>query len=40
MLMAENTRSQFVWKTFMKNKEMRKAMDKAGFRDDLEASKR
>jgi hypothetical protein len=32
MLMAENSRSGFVWATFMKNKEMQNAMDKAGFK--------
>jgi hypothetical protein len=32
MLMAENARSGFVWKTFMKNKEMQRAMEKAGFK--------
>jgi hypothetical protein len=32
MLMAENARSGFVWSTFMKNKEMQQAMDKAGFK--------
>ena len=31
MLMAENARSQFVWKTFMKNEEMRRGMERAGF---------
>jgi hypothetical protein len=32
MLMAENKRTGFVWETFMKNKEARTAMEKAGFR--------
>jgi hypothetical protein len=32
MLMAENARSQFVWKTFMKNEEMQRAMERAGFK--------
>lgn len=32
MLMAENKRTGFVWKTFMKNKEAQMAMDKVGFR--------
>ena len=32
MLMAENARSQFVWNTFMRNPEVRIAMDRAGFR--------
>jgi hypothetical protein len=31
MVMAENQRSGFVWKTFMKNKEAQQAMAKAGF---------
>jgi hypothetical protein len=31
MLMAENQRSGFVWKTFMKNKEAQQGMAKAGF---------
>lgn len=31
MVMAENARSGFVWKTFMKNPEVRKAMKFAGF---------
>jgi hypothetical protein len=31
MVMAENARSQFVWNTFMKNEEMRRGMDRAGF---------
>jgi hypothetical protein len=32
MLMAENARTQFVWRTFMKNPEARRAMERAGFR--------
>jgi hypothetical protein len=32
MLMAENARSELVWNTFMKNAEVRAAMDLAGFR--------
>ena len=32
MLMAENARSGFVWNTFMKNKDARRAMEKAGFK--------
>jgi hypothetical protein len=32
MLMAENQRTGFVWKTFMRNKEVQSAMEKAGFR--------
>jgi hypothetical protein len=31
MLMAENARSGFVWKTFMKNPEARRGMKRAGF---------
>ena len=31
MLMAENTRTGFVWKTFMKSPNARLAMDRAGF---------
>lgn len=34
MLMAENARSGFVWNTFMKNKEMGHAMEKAGFQTE------
>jgi hypothetical protein len=32
MLMAENTRTSFVWETFMKNAEAKRGMDRAGFR--------
>jgi hypothetical protein len=32
MLMAENTRTGFVWETFMKSPEARRGMDRAGFR--------
>ncbi len=32
MLMAENARSEFVWKTFMKNKDAQRGMEKAGFK--------
>ena len=32
MLMTENVRSGFVWNTFMKNGEMQRAMEKAGFK--------
>ncbi len=32
MVMAENARSEFVWRTFIRNPEMQAAMDKAGFR--------
>jgi hypothetical protein len=45
MLMAENTRTGFVWETFMKSPEARRGMDRAGFRsyyqpriDDLKGS--
>jgi len=31
MLMAENERTGFVWKTFMRNKEAQRGMDRAGF---------
>jgi hypothetical protein len=31
MLMAENHRTRFVWRTFMKNKEARRGMARAGF---------
>jgi hypothetical protein len=31
MLMAENTRSWFVWETFMKNPEAKRGMERAGF---------
>jgi hypothetical protein len=37
MLMAENQRSGFVWKTFMKNKEAQAAMAKVGFRSTAAA---
>ncbi len=33
MLMIENQRTEFVWKTFMKNSESVTAMDRAGFRE-------
>ena len=32
MLMAENARTQFVWNTFMRNREVTTAMDAVGFR--------
>ena len=32
LLMAENARTGFVWKTFMKNPEARRSMEKVGFR--------
>ena len=45
MLMAENTRTGFVWETFMKSPEARRGMNRAGFRsyyqpriDDLKGS--
>ncbi len=31
MLMTENARSEFVWETFMRNPEVKTALDKAGF---------
>jgi hypothetical protein len=31
LLMAENLRSGFVWRTFMKNEELRRAMARVGF---------
>ena len=31
LLMAENLRTGFVWKTFMNNPEARRGMDRAGF---------
>jgi hypothetical protein len=34
MLMAENLRTAFVWNTFMKSREVRRALERAGFRDD------
>ena len=33
LLMAENVRTGFVWKTFMKNPEARRGMQRAGFAD-------
>jgi hypothetical protein len=33
MLMAENVRTGLVWETFMKNKEMKAAMERVGFKD-------
>ncbi len=38
MLMAENQRTGFVWGTFMKNKEAQSAMEKVGFRTEVEKS--
>jgi hypothetical protein len=38
MLMAENQRTGFVWKTFMKNKDAQRGMERAGFR--AESSKK
>jgi hypothetical protein len=32
MLMAENARTGFVWKTFMKNQEAQRGMERAGFK--------
>jgi hypothetical protein len=34
MLMAENVRSGFVWKVFMKNAEAQRGMDRAGFKKE------
>jgi len=34
MLMAENQRTGFVWKTFMKNKDAQRGMERAGFRNE------
>jgi hypothetical protein len=31
MLMAENLRSGFVWKTFMKSREAQRGLERAGF---------
>jgi hypothetical protein len=31
MLMAENLRTGHVWQTFMKNPEVQRALDRAGF---------
>jgi len=31
LLMAENLRSGFIWNAFMKNEEVQKGMDQAGF---------
>ena len=33
LLMAENLRTGFVWKTFMKNPEVRRALERAGFQE-------
>ena len=33
MLMAENVRTGFVWKTFMKNQEAQRGMQRAGFQN-------
>lgn len=38
MLMAENARTGFVWETFMKNREARRGMDRAGFQPDQPSS--
>lgn len=32
MLMAENARTEFVWKTFMRNPEAQRGMERAGFK--------
>jgi hypothetical protein len=34
MAMAENHRTGFVWEQFMKNKEMRDGMERAGFKSE------
>jgi hypothetical protein len=34
MLMAENHRTKFIWRTFMKNNEVRRAMARAGFHSE------
>jgi len=34
MVMAENQRTGFVWEQFMKNKEMRRGMERAGFKSE------
>jgi hypothetical protein len=33
MVMAENARTSFVWDTFMKNPEAKRAMERAGFKN-------
>src|SRR2546422_10417789 len=39
LLMAENGRSGFVWETFMKNEDVRRGMERAGFKPDGRAGK-
>jgi hypothetical protein len=39
LLMAENGRSGFVWETFMKNEDVRRGMERAGFKPDGPAGK-
>ena len=39
LLMAENGRSGFVWETFMKNEDVRRGMERAGFKPDAPAGK-
>lgn len=34
MVMAENSRTSFVWDTFMKNPEAQRGMERAGFRSN------
>ena len=34
MLMAENHRTKFIWRTFMRNNEVRRAMASAGFHSE------
>jgi hypothetical protein len=36
VVMIENYRSGLIWKVFMSNAEIKPALDKIGFRDDLE----
>jgi hypothetical protein len=38
LLMAENARSGFVWKQFMKNEDVQRGMKLAGFRSESEAA--
>ena len=33
MVMAENQRTGLIWKTFMKNKEAQRGMERAGFKN-------
>jgi hypothetical protein len=36
MVMAENQRTGFVWEIFMKNPEARSAMEKVGFKPNVQ----